>query len=323
VMPLYYLARAHQNLGDFPQAAALYERRLNITRRAYGPVNMRFAYSLEDLAIVTRMAGDTDTAIGHARAAVELREKLHGKQDYNYATALIILADAYVEAGRYAEAKPLYQQAVAVYEHDYHNDPRFLAFGLSGYGDLHLATGENAEALAIFNRVLDLRQKIRGTEHPEVAQALTKVGTAETRLGRLASAEPKLRRSLEMNRKLLPPTHARLADAALALGELLTRTGATAEAETLLREGLKIREQSLPADHPKVAAARSLMGGCLVAARRFREAESLLLDSYRILSGRKTFEARAALERLVVYYESVSQPAEAAHYRERLASVNF
>jgi plasmid stabilization system protein ParE len=45
------------------------------------------------------------------------------------------------------------------------------------------------------------------------------------------------------------------------------------------------------------------------------------LDSFRILSRTKTPEARAALERLCAYYEAVSQPAEAARYRQRLASL--
>ena len=150
---------------------------------------------------------------------------------------------------------------------------------------------------------------------------LAKVGTAEMLLGRLAPAEATLRRSVEMSRRLLPPTGARLADAALALGDLLTRTGAVAEAESLLREGLTIREQNLPAAHPDIAAARSLLGGCLTAARRYREAEPLLVDGYRVLSRTKTPEARRALERLVAYYEAVSRPAEAARYRERLASL--
>jgi serine/threonine protein kinase/Tfp pilus assembly protein PilF len=319
--PLYVLGRAYQHLGDYRQAASIYERHLRITERTFGRTNLRVADTLEDLAFVTRMNGDTDKAIEHAREAIELRAKLHGTQDYNYASALVSLANVYVETGQYTEAKPLFERAVAIFEQDSHNDPRFLAFGLTGYGDLHLEIGEHAEALKIYGRALELRQRTYGPEHPAVALMLTKVGTAEMLLGRLAPAEATLRRSVEMNRRLLPPTSARLADAALALGDLLTRTGAVAEAESLLREGLKVREQNLPAAHPDIAAARSLLGGCLTAARRYREAEPLLVDGYRVLSRTKTPEARAALERLVAYYEAVSQPAEAARYRERLASL--
>jgi len=319
--PLYVLGRAYQHLGDYRQAASIYERHLRITERTFGRTNLRVADTLEDLAFVTRMNGDTDKAIEHAREAVELRAKLHGTRDYNYASALVTLANVYVETGQYTEARPLFERAVAIFENDSHNDPRFLAFGLTGYGDLHLEIGEYAEALKIYGRALDLRQRTYGPEHPAVALMLAKVGTAEMLLGRLAPAEATLRRSVEMNRRLLPPTSARLADAALALGDLLTRTGAVAEAESLLREGLKIREQNLPVAHRDIAVARSLLGGCLTAARRYREAEQLLVNGYRVLSRTKTPEARAALERLVAYYEAVSQPAEAARYRERLASL--
>ena len=319
--PLYALGRAYQHLGDYRQAASTYQRHLRITERTFGRTNLRVANTLEDLAFVTQMNGDTDKAIEHAREAVELRAKLHGTQDYNYASALVTLANGYVQTGQYTEARPLFERAIAIFENDSHNDPRFLAFGLTGYGDLHLEIGEHAEALKIYGRALELRQRTYGPEHPAVALMLTKVGTAEMLLGRLAPAEATLRRSVEMSRRLLPPTGARLADAALALGDLLTRTGAVAEAESLLREGLTIRGQNLPAVHPDIAVARSLLGGCLTAARRYREAEPLLVDGYRVLSRTKTPEARAALERLVAYYEAVSQPAEAARYRERLASL--
>jgi serine/threonine-protein kinase len=318
--PLYALGRAYQHLGDYRQAASIYQRHLRITERTFGRTNLRVADTLEDLAFVTRMNGDTDKATEYARQAVELRAKLHGTQDYNYASALVTLANVHVETGQYTDARPLFERAIGIFEHDSHNDPRFLAFGLTGYGDLHLEIGEHAEALKIYGRALELRQRTYGPEHPAVALMLTKVGTAEMLLGRFAAAEATLRRSVEMSRRLLPATSARLADAALALGDLLTRTDALAEAEKLLREGLKIREQNLPAVHPDIAAARSLLGGCLTAARRYSEAEPLLVDGFRMLSTTRAPEARTALERLIAYYDAVSRPAEAARYRERLAS---
>jgi hypothetical protein len=99
------------------------------------------------------------------------------------------------------------------------------------------------------------------------------------------------------------------------------------DAEPLLRESLAIREAKVPDDWTTFNV-RSQLGGALLGQGKSADAEPLLVQGY---TGMKERQAKIppngrsrlteAAERLVQLYESLGKPAEAAKWRDELATM--
>ncbi len=75
------------------------------------------------------------------------------------ATSLNNLARHYREQGRYAEAEPLYQRALAIVEKALGSEHPSVATSLENYAALLWKTGRNAEATRMKARAKAIRAK--------------------------------------------------------------------------------------------------------------------------------------------------------------------
>ena len=73
--------------------------------------------------------------------------------------------------GRYAEAEPLYQRAIAIGEKTLGPDDPNLATRLNNLANLYQATGRYAEAEPLFQRAIAIIEKTLGPDHPNLAIA--------------------------------------------------------------------------------------------------------------------------------------------------------
>jgi tetratricopeptide (TPR) repeat protein len=108
------------------------------------------------------------------------------------------------------------------------------------------------------------------------------------------------------------------------LAEVFERQGLLPETEPLLREALDIREKKAP-NSPSTFNARSKLGGILAAEKKFAEAEPLLLSGYEGIKRRESQapagerpEVKRPLERLIQFYQAISQPEKAMPWQQRL-----
>ena len=86
-------------------------------------------------------------------------------------SALNNLAVLYQGTGRYAEAEPLFERALAIREKALGPDHPDVATRLNNLAVLYRDTGRHAEAEPLYQRALAIREKALGPDHPDIATA--------------------------------------------------------------------------------------------------------------------------------------------------------
>ncbi len=127
-----------------------------------------------------------------------------GPQDPRLGTSLNNLAVVYEDLGRYAEAEPLYNRALAIREKALGPDHPRVATSLNNLALLYHAQGKYAEAEPLYKRALAIQEKALGPEHPDVATSLENYAALLRETGRSAEAA-----EMEARAKAIRDKHAR------------------------------------------------------------------------------------------------------------------
>jgi len=96
--------------------------------------------------------------------------------------------------GRYSEAMPLAQRALAILEKALGPNHPSVAVSLNNLAELYQAEGRYAEAEPLYKRSLAIREKALGPVHPDVAASLGNLAQLYKDQGRFADAEPLFKR---------------------------------------------------------------------------------------------------------------------------------
>ena len=156
-------------------------------------------------------------------------------------------------AGRYREAIPLAQDALALVESGV--GPERPETGAACYklGELYRKSGAFSKAMPLCERGLEIREKTLGPDDPHIAESLSSLALLDMSVGDSKKAEPLMQRALKIREKALgsghPDTARSLNDLALLYGQM----GDYAKAEQLYQRALKIREKAFGPDHPDTA----------------------------------------------------------------------
>ena len=103
-------------------------------------------------------------------------------------------------AGKFQEALPLAQRAVAFCEKNYGPDSPKTAGALELLGSIHMGLLQRRQAIPAYQRALAIREKL-GPETVETARVQCRLGKAYTEAGDFAQALPLLERSLASPQK--------------------------------------------------------------------------------------------------------------------------
>ena len=156
-------------------------------------------------------------------------------------------------AGKYSEAIPLAQRALAIREKTRGPNHPDIAMALAWLASLYHKQGRYADAEPLYKRSLVIGEKALGPDHRDIATLLTNLADLYRSQGRYADAEPLLKRSLAIDEKALGPNHADVALVLNNLAALYQSQGRYADAEPPYKRALAIREKALGPDHPDVA----------------------------------------------------------------------
>ena len=225
----------------------------------------------------------------------------------------------------YAEARTLYERALAIRERVFGPDHVETAGTLNDFSILLGNQGHLAEARAMAERVLTIREKALGPDHWLTATGLNNLAVVLTRQGELAAARPLRERSLAIFEKTLGPEHFRTANNLNNLGALMLAQGDVEAARRLLERALAIREKILGPEHPHTAWSLNSLGnlrqtsGDLSGARSLFE-RAVAIDETAL--GPEHPETAGSLTNLARVLIQSGQPAEAAPLLERAIAIN-
>ncbi|HEY4404889.1 MAG TPA: tetratricopeptide repeat protein [Xanthobacteraceae bacterium] len=183
----------------------------------------------------------------------------------------------------YAQARPLYERALALKEKAFGPDHPETALSLNNLALLLQDQGDLAGARPLHERALAIREKALGPGHPYTAESLNNLALLLQAQGDLAAARPLLERALAIDEQALGPDHPSTAISLNNLALLLQAEGDLAGARPLYERALAISEKVLGLEHPSTAAGLNNLAfllkaqGDLAGARQLYE-RALTID---------------------------------------------
>ena len=155
----------------------------------------------------------------------------------------------------YAQARPLYERALAISEKVHGPEHPETAASLGNLALLIKAQGDLAGSRPLYERALAIREKAHGPEHPETVPSLSNLAVLLEEQGDFAGSRTLKARALAIREKVLGPEHPDTARSLNHLAVLLEAEGDLAEARPLYERALAIREKMLGPEHPDTATS--------------------------------------------------------------------
>lgn len=181
----------------------------------------------------------------------------------------------FTRRARYAEAEPLLQRALALYESLPESNLLEAIECMNYLGWLYQEEGRYEEAEVLYQQALTSAEVALGPEHSGTAASLHYLVGLYQDQGRYKEARPLVERSLAIREEVLGPDHLDTADSMSYLAWLSDSEGKYEEAEALYRRALAIREAVLGPEHPETAESYHMQAQLYQALERYGEAESL------------------------------------------------
>jgi tetratricopeptide (TPR) repeat protein len=221
-------------------------------------------------------AGETGNYSLEIRTATEREQALATADELNQQVMTL-----YSE-GRYTEAIPLAERALAIREEQLGENHTLVAQSLNNLANLYSDMGNYSEAEPLYQRALAIREQAFGSDHPYVATVLNNLALLYKNMGNYEEAEPLYQRSLTIREQTLDSDDSRIATVLNNLAALYHDMGNYSEAESFYQRSLAIREQTLGSNHPDVAINLNSLALLQQTMGNYREAEPLFQRSLAI-----------------------------------------
>ena len=210
----------------------------------------RFAYLLSEAAAFHMEAGRYAAAETLIRRALEVNERLRGKDHPNTLISANILAELLRRKGDYASAEPLYRRTLNTQERVLGNDHPDTLTSVNNLALLFANKGDDAGAELLYRRALEARERLLGKEHPDTLNSLNNLAGLVKRKKDYEMAEQMYRRVLDSRERLLGEEHPDTLTSVNNLATVLFEKGDYVGAEPLFRRALEFSGRVLGKEHP-------------------------------------------------------------------------
>ena len=189
-------------LGDRYDMVESYQASLQQYEQS-SPDSKSLAYTYNLVADFLSNNAKYDAAEPLFRRALDISERVLGKDHPETATSLNSLAKLLVVKGDFAGAEPLFRRALDIDERVLGKDTPNTAVSLNDLAKLFAIKGDYAGAEPLFRRALDIHERVLGKDHPDTATSLNNLALLLDSKGDYEGAEPLYRRALAIYEKVL------------------------------------------------------------------------------------------------------------------------
>lgn len=323
ILALNDLARAHQELGHYTEAVAMFKQVVDALQKNLPPSDPRTGQALANLATVYLLQGNGVEAEGLYKRALDIATKSLGPADPAVVRLIGNLGDVYTSQARYAAAEAQYQRALDLAEKI--NGPNSLqvALVLNNLTKVYEDQSRFGEVETATKRALAIREQQLGLDHPDVAASLNNLAHVYERVGRYAEADSLFLRAIEIWEKALGPNHPRLATSLLNLASVYADEGRLDEAEALYQRALGIREAVFGPDSLSVATILNNLAAIYESEERYNHVETYAKRALAVVEkslGGENPDTAKVLRKLGVAYDGEGRYADAeAQFNRALA----
>ena len=153
------------------------------------------------------MLGKSQDAGQMYRQALELREKVLGKEHPDTLTSMNNLAGALRGQGKYEEAEQMHRQALELTEKVLGKEHPDTLTSMNNLAGALRGQGKYEEAEQMHRQALELTEKVLGKEHPDTLTSMNNLAAALYGQGKYEEAEQMHRQALELTEKVLGKEH--------------------------------------------------------------------------------------------------------------------
>lgn len=315
---LVLLGDARLQAGAYDSAVAVLETALAIREARFGPRDTTVGEVLLVLAETQRRMARYEEALSSAQRSVDIYRAAGVREAL--ASGLSRLGNVLFTIQRFSEAEASFREALTLARSLYGEENRLVSQMMNNLGVALTAQDRLAEAAEFASDALRINRALNGNQHWEVGASAWALALLLLQQGDYAGAERLSRESLQIFDAVYGPENQFTLGALANLAWVLTDQGRCGEAEPLARKAMEGFLATVPPGHWSVAQAKSVLGECLMTRGRLAEAEPMLVDGYETLrTTQGGLWARAALERVIRYYERSGNRERANAFRQQRA----
>ena len=210
-----------------------------------------------------------------------------------------------VERGRYEEAEPLLERAVALGEQQHGTTHLSLALALEKQAELFWQREDHAAATALLQRVLTMKEHHLGPVHPQVGETLSNLAIISAQQGAYEQAVTLCQRALSICEQRSESDPTELGRALNNLATIYRYQGNHDQAELLFQRVLTLYEQHLGPTHPDTALPLNNLATLYRTQGKYEQAEALYqraLAIYEQHLGSEHADTALMLNNLAVLY---------------------
>lgn len=273
------MADVYDNLGLYPRSQSLYERALEIRRRALGPEHPDTLTSMNNLALVLWKELRYPEAERLDRETIEIRRRVLGPEHPDTLKSMSNLALVLQDEGHYAEAEKLDRERLDVERRVLGPEHPDTLGSMVNLALVLFSEGHYAEAEKLYRATLDVQRRVIGPDHPDTLTSMNNLALVLSGEGHYPEAQQLYRETLDIRRRVLGPEHPDTLRSVNNLASALIDERHYAEAEKLLKQVRDIQRRVLGPEHPDTATSTYNLA-CVAAHLGQRdEALSLLREA--------------------------------------------
>jgi CHAT domain-containing protein len=214
----------------------------------------------------------------------EIRKKLFGENNIDYATSVNNLATLYTEMGLYEKAEPLYTVSLGTRKKLLGENNADYATSLNNLASLWQSMEKYPKAEAAYIESMEIRKKILGTGHVDYATSLNNLASLYVTTGQFKKAEPLLIEATETWKRTLGSASPEYAMGLNNLATFYRKTQTqTAKAEALYLESIRLRKTILGEKHPYYLDTQNGLALLYAQSGQYAKAEPLFYSSSHTL----------------------------------------
>ena len=234
------------------------------------------------IAATYQQLGEYDPALVLLRADLERRRRLDGPRSIAVADSLARLADVVYDQGGYAEAGPLYEQALAIQRSARGGRTPEVAELLWDLGGVRRNSDDLAAAEDLDSQALQLFVETKGEDSKEATWVRESLAIVCSQGGRIAEAAAMQAPVAAWREAHDGPDHPQTLNARYNLATYLLRLGRIAEATRILEDVVPRQRRVLGPRHDRLAAGLRVLARARHDAGDAEAALPLIADALSI-----------------------------------------
>ncbi len=316
------LVQALINAGRFDEADARIAGALAALDRAASDT-LRADWLLAEASLVVQRDGDharVDSIVADALALA----RSPGRRDIRLSNALDQGALAKMNIADYEAAEALFEESVALRREIFGDDHPQVAAALENMGTVFFRTERYDRVLALLEEVRAMRERALGPRSEPVGRTEANMATVLGYAGQPARALEHNTRALDILTGALGEIHPDIGALWRTQGLNQFRIQRYDASAASFRRAIAIDDEVLSEDNIRMSDSLMLLGTVLIYLKEFEESERTLLRSLELserhFAAGRLQSLQGRLDTLARLYDAWGRPADAARYRERIAT---